>query len=717
MTSRPVNDENPVHDPLEVLERVFGHRRFLDGQSRIVSALLGGRDALAVMPTGGGKSLCYQLPALLMDGVTVVVSPLIALMKDQVDALVRRGVAATVINSTIGQDEQRARIAAMRRGEWKLVYIAPERFRQRAFVEALKSADIALFAVDEAHCISQWGHDFRPDYQRLGEALEMLGRPQVVALTATATPEVRADIVRQLGFTDHEECISGFARPNLSLNVTACARVRDKYERLRSVVEQYGTGVVYCATRGKVEEVAEAMEGWGVQVIAYHGGLKEDERARLQDEFISRKAAVAVATNAFGMGIDRSDVRFVVHFEIPGSLEAYYQEAGRAGRDGEPGWCELLYNYADTRTQEFFIDGNNPGAEMIRGLYQVLLNRADGRHEVMASIEQLSEWLGNGNGMAVGSAISVLVRHGMIERFDVPGQRIRGTRLKRPGVKAGELELDRAALEEKDRRDRDKLRRMISWADARVCRQRMILEYFGESGAADCGNCDVCRAGSDRLGAREATAEELTVVRKLLSGVARCSVRGAGGWEGRFGRARIAGMLTGSRSREVLSARLDELSTYGALREWGQAFVLTLFRELESAGYLQTSGGEYPMVTLTEAGVQMMKSGGSLRLNWPSSVVSPVRESGGGGVAGGVEVRLAEVGFDEGLYRKLRECRTAMAAREGVPAYVIFNNQTLEFLTRLRPQTMAEGLRVRGIGEGKAKRYLEPFLEILRQHR
>ena len=706
-----------MHDPLEVLERVFGHRRFLDGQSRIVSALLGGRDALAVMPTGGGKSLCYQLPALLMDGVTVVVSPLIALMKDQVDALVRRGVAATVINSTIDQEEQRARIAAMRRGEWKLVYIAPERFRQRAFVEALKSADIALFAVDEAHCISQWGHDFRPDYQRLGEALEMLGRPQVVALTATATPEVRADIVRQLGFTDHEECISGFARPNLSLNVTACARVRDKYERLRAVVEQHGTGVVYCATRGKVEEVAEAMEGWGVQVIAYHGGLKEDERARLQDEFISRRAAVAVATNAFGMGIDRSDVRFVVHFEIPGSLEAYYQEAGRAGRDGEPGWCELLYNYADTRTQEFFIDGNNPGADTIKALYQVLLNRADGRHEVMASIEQLSEWLGNGNGMAVGSAISVLVRHGMIERFDVPGQRIRGTRLMRPAVKAGELELDRVALEEKDRRDRDKLRRMISWADARVCRQRRILEYFGESGAADCGNCDVCRAGSDRLGAREATAEELTVVRKLLSGVARCSVRGAGGWEGRFGRARIAGMLTGSRSRDVLSARLDELSTYGALKEWGQAFVLTLFRELESAGYLRTSGGEYPMVTLTEAGVQMMKSGGSLRLNWPSSVVSPQRESGGSGVGGGVEVRLAEVGFDEGLYRKLRECRSAMAAREGVPAYVIFNNQTLEFLTRLRPQTMAEGLRVRGIGEGKAKRYLEPFLEIIRQHR
>lgn len=707
-----MSDEQRPHDPLAVLERVFGHRQFLEGQGRIVSALLSGRDALAIMPTGGGKSLCYQLPALIMDGVTVVVSPLIALMKDQVDALQRRGVAAEVINSTVDASVQRERIAALRRGDLKLVYIAPERFRQRAFVEALRTVDIALFAVDEAHCISQWGHDFRPDYQRLGEALESLGRPQVIALTATATPEVRADIVRQLRLVDHEECVSGFARPNLSLNVTPCARVKDKYDRLRAVVAQHGTGVVYCSTRGRVDEVAEEMESWGIRVIAYHGGMREDERARLQEEFISRRAAVAVATNAFGMGIDRSDVRFVVHFEIPGSLEAYYQEAGRAGRDGEPGWCELLYNYADTRTQDFFIDGSNPTPAAVAALYQLLRSKADARHEVMASIEQLSEWLEEKNGMTVGSALAVLVRQGYLERFDVPGQRIRGTRLRQPDVKVSDLQMDRAGMEEKERRDRDKLRRMIDWADARQCRQQRILEYFGEADAAVCGSCDVCRAASQREGAREATAEEVTVVRKLLSGVARCSERRGAQWQGRFGRARIAGMLTGSRSREVIGARLDELSTYGALRDHGQAFVLALFRELEAAGYLITSGGEYPVVTLTPAGADLMKSGGRLRINWPAAASGGQRPA----PAGAAVVQLAEMGFDEALYRRLRETRNAMAAREGVAAYLIFNNQTLEFLTRLRPRSMAEGLRIRGIGEAKARRYLEPFLEVIRQH-
>ncbi|HWB06018.1 MAG TPA: RecQ family ATP-dependent DNA helicase [Verrucomicrobiales bacterium] len=703
-----------THDALAALEQYFGHRKFLEGQEQIIAAVLGGRDTLAIMPTGGGKSLCYQLPALIMDGVTVVISPLIALMKDQVDALERRGIAATLINSTLSPGEQQARIEALREGKYRLVYVAPERFRQRAFTDALRAADIALLAVDEAHCISQWGHDFRPDYMRLGESLERLGRPQVVALTATATPEVRADITRQLALRDPFQCVSGFARPNLSLNVTSCARKQDKFDRLRAVVNEYRTGIVYCATRAKVEDVTAELKSWRVNAIAYHGGMQEHERTSVQEEFISKRAAIAVATNAFGMGIDRPDVRFVVHFEIPGSLEAYYQEAGRAGRDGEPGWCELLFNYADTRTQEFFIEGSNPGYETICDIYQTLLNRRDAANRVLCSIEQLAEYAAVKNDMAVSSALSVLGRQRYIRRFDVPGKRIRGTEILQPQVGADQLDLDRAALEEKERRDWDKLKRITEWAYAATCRQSGILTYFGEQNAGDCGNCDYCRRQSERRGARLLTDLEMQTVRKALSGVARCCYRNGSKWEGRYGRARIAGMLTGSRSKEILSARLDELSTYGLLKEEGAAFVQSLLRELEAAGLLALSGGDYPLLSLTERGAAIMKSGGSLQLNMPAatSMVHPR-----GNAKTEPDVELTEVGFDEALYKKLRELRSTLADRDSVPSYVVFSNQTLEFLTRLRPTTAAAALRIRGIGERKAERYLEPFLEVIRKHR
>ena len=709
-----VSDSPTTHDALAALEQYFGHRKFLDGQERIIAAILAGQDTLAIMPTGGGKSLCYQLPALIMDGVTVVVSPLIALMKDQVDALERRGIAATMINSTISAGEQQSRIEALRRGEYRLVYVAPERFRHRAFTDALRTADIALLAVDEAHCISQWGHDFRPDYMRLGESIQRLGHPQVAAFTATATPEVRTDIMRQLALRDPFEIVSGFSRPNLSLNVTHCAKKSDKFERLRAIVKEYKTGIVYCATRAKVDDVTEELRAWGVKAIAYHGGMKEDERTRVQEEFISRRAAVAVATNAFGMGIDRSDVRFVIHFEVPGSVEAYYQEAGRAGRDGEPGWCELLFNFADTKTQEFFIEGSNPGYDTICTVYETLRERRDPSDRVICSIEQLAEYAGAKNDMAVSSALSVLVRGRYIDRFDVPGQRIRGTELLQPNVAGRDLQLDRAALAEKERRDRDKLERMKKWSYATTCRQRGILEYFGEQNAGDCGNCDQCRQQTERSGVRTLTAEELQTVRKALSGVARCSSRHGDKWEGRYGRARIAGMLTGSRSKEVLSARLDELTTYAILKEEGAAFVQSLLREMESAGLLCTSGGEYPLLTLTERGALIMKNGGVVQLHMPN-VHAGLRPRGAARTE--PEVELRELGFDESLYKKLRDLRAQVAERENLPAYVVFNNQTLEFLTRLRPTTMAAGLRIRGIAEKKAEKYLEPFLAVIRAHR
>ncbi|MFP6882492.1 MAG: RecQ family ATP-dependent DNA helicase [Roseibacillus sp.] len=691
-----------------VLKRSFGFEEFLDGQEGIVSEILSGRDGMVVMPTGGGKSLCYQLPAMCLEGVTIVVSPLIALMKDQVDALEEKEIPATLINSTLTHAEQRERIARMRAGEYKLVYVAPERFRAEGFVAAMREVNVGLFAIDEAHCLSQWGHDFRPDYMRLGQARVALGNTQCVAFTATATPVVRKDIVSVLQLREPFETVTGFARANLSFNITPVETKASKFKRVRELVGEHKTGIVYCATRKRVEEVAETLNSWGVNCIGYHGGMTEEERESTQNKFIRKEVDVAVATNAFGMGIDRSDLRIVVHFEIPGSVEAFYQEAGRAGRDGEAAHCELLWNYADTRTQEFFIEGANPGYGAICQVYQFFLGEADGQHEVHASIEEITEAVEVKNGMAVSSAISVLVRQGYVERFDVPGQRRRGTRLRRPEVQAGGLEIDREALEEKERRDRQKLQSMIGLCYGASCRQRAILEYFGEEEAGECGTCDVCRSeyGTDR---RKPTEGEDLVVRKALSGVARMSRRTARGWEGIFGRGRIVQMLTGSKSQEVLRVRLHELSTYGILKGKGTAFLNELFHSLHDAGLLVTQRGEYPLVTLTSRGESAMKGGAGYQLVWPEKH----KESMTKGHAGELVEELAPL--DPIFYTRLKDLRTQLAKEHGLPPYGVFSNKTLEAFARLRPTTVEAGMRIKGVGAVKAARFLEPFLEMMKE--
>jgi len=708
-----------IHDAREALRKHFGFRAFLDGQEEVIAGVLAGRDALVVMPTGGGKSLCYQLPAMVMDGVTIVISPLIALMKDQVDALQRRGISATLINSTLGLDEQRERINAMRRGDFKLVYIAPERFRSGMFVDALRQVEIAFFAVDEAHCLSQWGHDFRPDYLRIGQALEKLGRLQVMALTATATPEVRADILQHLQLRDPLYSVRGFSRPNLSLNITHCEKARTKFDRLRDVIARWKTGIIYCATRKKVEQVAAQLDEWRVKAITYHGGLDDAEREAAQNKFLQRERHVAVATNAFGMGIDRSDVRFVVHFDVPGSIEAYYQEAGRAGRDGEPAHCELLFNFADTKTQEFFIEGGNPSFETIRDIYQALLNQADNAHEVHATIDDIADIAGVKNTMAVSSTLSMLGRQQIIERFDIPGKRMRGTRLLHPDMLARDLKLDRAALAEKDRRDRGKLKAMIELCYADRCRQQMILEYFGEEDAGPCGNCDACKRGGSTASARVGTSQEIDMLRKALSGVARmCRRESGGGWVPRFGKGRIIAMLLGSRSREVVDAGLDQLTTYGLLRSTGNAGIHQLFKEMERLGLIETVNEEnYPLVRLTEGGAEIMRKGGSVKMQWPDAVpVAKTPKRGSKSTGDAPATSSAELGFDEALYEKLKKKRVEIAQRESVPAYVIFHNTTLEFLTRLKPATVEEGKDIRGIGEAKAEKYLAEFIEVIARH-
>ncbi|MGJ8644589.1 MAG: RecQ family ATP-dependent DNA helicase [Luteolibacter sp.] len=691
-----------VKQPGAALQEHFGFSKFLDGQEEVISEIVAGKDGLVVMPTGGGKSLCFQIPALCFPGVTLVISPLIALMKDQVDALQARGIPATLINSTLSWSEQKERLDGMVRGDFKLVYVAPERFRAESFLRALEGVEISLFAIDEAHCLSQWGHDFRPDYMRLGKALEKIGRPQCVALTATATPVVREDILQVLGLREPFERISGFSRPNLSLGITAVDKVAQKDERIKAVISAHKTGIIYCATRKKVDLVSETLASWGVKCVSYHGGMGDSERVKAQEIFISKKVDIAVATNAFGMGIDRGDVRFVIHYEIPGSVEAYYQEAGRAGRDGEAAVCELLFNYADTRTQEFFIDGANPSATTVRQIYGYLLNEADGNHEVFRTLEDITEHADVKNGMAVGSALSVLARGRFIERFDVQGKRMRGTRLLKPDLQAGDLNLDEDAMEKKDSRDREKLKSMVEMCYARTCRQQWILEYFGEPDAKTCGSCDVCR---DKTAGdyRKPTTEEELMVKKALAGVARMSHRGSRGWEGKFGKGRIVQMLSGSKSQEILNNRLDQLTTYGILADKTTGYLNGLFRSMAEERLVITQTGDYPLMTLSDKGEQVMLGKSDFELKWPDEAPTPVG--------------LKEKDFDPQLYAMLKDLRYKMAKKDGVPQYIVFSNKVLEALTKYAPTSVEEGLAIPGIGEAKAQTYLPAFLEMIRTYR
>jgi len=470
----------PLDRELETaLRKVFGFPNLRPGQDKVIHSVLDGNDTLAVMPTGAGKSLCYQLPALQLDGMTVVVSPLISLMRDQAVKLTEAGVATAVINSTLSTSEERDAMHAMTAGEIRILFVTPERLVNAEFTATLTGKDmpaVPLVVIDEAHCISQWGHDFRPAYVELIHAIKTIGRPPVLALTATATPAVMDDIVRELQMRHPSVIHTGVFRDNLHFSVEQLTNPDDKRARaieLASTLE--GSGIIYCATVAECDALHAALVDAGVAAQRYHGKLSASLRAEAQDAFMANGARVMVATNAFGMGIDKPDIRFVLHAQVPGSLDAYYQEAGRAGRDGEPAKCILLFELKDKQVQQFFLGGRYPNAETIRRVAEAVreLAHEDASQTLEKPFERLREALPHVSANKLRVAATLLNDIGVTRRT-----RRGGMKLIDDGKAITQLDDAAQGYATRAERDRAVLERMINYAQSARCRWRMLLDYF-----------------------------------------------------------------------------------------------------------------------------------------------------------------------------------------------------------------------------------------------
>jgi ATP-dependent DNA helicase RecQ len=592
-----------------LLRERFGFAEFRPAQQQVIDGVMAGQNALAVMPTGSGKSLCYQLPALALPGLTLVVSPLIALMKDQVDQLNQLGLPATMINSTVPRQQQISRLEQSIAGRIKLLYIAPERFQNDEFRAGLARTKVSLFAVDEAHCISLWGHDFRPDYLRLRKAVRDLRTPPVLALTATATPAVRRDILAQLGIESAPQVVSGFDRPNLYLEVREVSTASEKIRAIVELARWAPLGIVYAGTRKNVEDIYNSLRRAGVEAAAYHAGLASPDRKAVQDRFMNASECVIVATNAFGMGIDRSHVRFVVHADIPDSIEAYYQEIGRAGRDGDPARCLLLFNYADKWIPEFFIDSSHPPADILKYVFAKLCR--SGSNVILGDAWRK---FSNTKDHRFHASIALLQRYGYLEKIHT--QNGRGIRILKPND-TGLQGINFHDLETRRQFEYKKFGVMLNYASRfrKHCYRSFILSYFGEwSRNRECGNCSRCSPQKYPPGAaaaprvaevREAqgrqrahTGESSTIVAlKILSCVLRVHQK--------LGREKIAKILAGSEDSSVQDYRA--LSTYGLLAKYSIKSVTGMIDYLIRENYIGQEEGFRPSIYVTAKGESFLK--------------------------------------------------------------------------------------------------------------
>ncbi len=748
---------------LSELKRYFDLSSFRPGQEEVLRAVLEGRDALVVMPTGGGKSLCYQLPALIRDGTAIVVSPLIALMKDQVDVLRKRGIAASFINSTLSLAEQRQVLKRLKAGELKLLYVAPERFRQKEFLHTLSHSRISFVAIDEAHCISQWGHDFRPDYLRLGRILERTGQYQILGATATATESVISDIISSLHLTNCRQFVTGFYRNNLQLRVLHCANKKEKKDSLASALASVKLPViVYCATRKGVDEVVTLLKDQGHSASGYHAGMDDETRNRVQERFMAGRTEIIVATNAFGMGIDKLDIRQVIHYQFPGSIESYYQEIGRAGRDGKKSICTLLFSMGDNYIQEFFIDMNYPSQEAVRDVFEFL--KSDGRDYLSVRNNEISEMTSSvqSDGQA-GIIIKMLEQAGFLERlysgrrlcfvaagtgkprgpvrkkiFDAvsgitgsKGKKVsidmlaKTAGIEKPALLRGlrllsadglityipptagrdikivrlrttfkELKINFELLEKRKKNDLEKLKEVVAYGHFGGCRWDFLLSYFGDDSATDqCGSCDNCIQRKLKRTDTNKKEEETTIL-KILSCVARM--------QGRFGRARVAQVLTGASRKWITSQGMNRLSTYGLLSNFTQEEALDLINQLDRQGCFVRIGDHfYPTIALSKKGIAVMKKKEDAFLNLPE-IKKPVRTT-------------AEVAtdFSQELYELLRQKREKFGTAAGLPLFMIVSNRTLKEMAASVPKNMAELLQVHGIGPAKMEKYGQGFLDVI----
>ena len=478
--------------------RRFGVRRFRPGQRELIDAALAGRDALGILPTGGGKSLTYQIPALFLRRAVVVVSPLLSLVQDQREKAEAARIDVARLDSTLSSSEEREAVAEIATGGNDLIYVTPERLESPEYLSLLRERGVSLLVVDEAHCISQWGHDFRPAYLGLAEAARALGAPPVLALTATATPEVVEDIVRQRGMRDPQVVQTGVDRPNLFLEVRRTVNRAMKEQALMELLRAAdGSAIVYCATVRKVEELHRWLRAQGENVGRYHGKLKVSEREEMQRRFMSGEVRAVIATNAFGLGIDKPDIRLVAHWNFPGSIEAWYQEAGRAGRDGKAARATLLYRLEDKRIQSYFLGGKYPDRDESLSVWQALGARSP-------SLKAVVEASGLGE-KRVKVIVAQLIGAGAVERK-------RRALVKVRELDAGDLQRVLQEYEQLQLDDRERLESMMRFAQSAACRRRLIREYFGEDRGDACGNCDNCRSGIARLASERPVRDRTAAV-------------------------------------------------------------------------------------------------------------------------------------------------------------------------------------------------------------